>query len=365
VLLILLAAIGGGPVTGASHDLAAYLALAARYGSGQRLEALSDLRAWKLSEAETAVAAIRRREDHLRAVATAQEEIAFHAVEAAVLLQAEAGLLALEADSGVAAELHLRLSTGLFEWSRVAADRLRRRASRPGGPPGALRIRERIAPHDYYAALAATSLALGFPAVAQPFARGAVRAAPLDAGVHLVSGCVSASLAELFALRHQESAAERSRADAERAFRDALAVEPGLLEARLRLGKLLVDERRAIEAEAPLAMVEEGRSDHRQRYLARLFLGRVAEQRSRREQAVDWYRRAIETWPDSQAARLALAQDLETSSGPSVSSEPVAATLAASRRPDRAPDPWWGYRLGPFGLWRTLLDRVRGQVIGR
>jgi tetratricopeptide (TPR) repeat protein len=364
VLLLLLAAIVGGPAAAAERDLAAYLALATRYGSGQRIEALGELRTWGPSEFD---AAIQRRENRLRSRAALKDEIDFGNVESAVLLHAEAGLLALalRSDSGVDPDRHLRASVTLYEWSRGAASRLQKRASLRGERPDLLRFQERLAPRDYYATLAATSLAFGFPLTARPFAQEAVRSAPLDAEAHLISGCAAESLAETFALRQQDSDAERSRDDAGRDLRDALAIDPGLVEARLRLGHLLLRQRRAVEAESLLTAVDEGSADDRQRYLARLFLGRVADRRGRREEAAGWYRRAVETWPDSQAARLGLAQLLETSCGPAAAVELVGDTLAASRRQDRLADPWWDYPFGPPGLSRTLLERVWGQVIGR
>jgi len=151
----------------------------------------------------------------------------------------------------------------------------------------------------------------------------------------------------------------------EAALRDALALDPGLQEPRLRLGKLLLDERRTIEAEPLLAEVDERGADDRQRYLARLFLGRVAERRERPEEATRLYRRALEAWPDSQAARLALAHALERLSGPAVPPVLVRATLAASRRLVRAPDPWWHYPFGPPGLAKAALDRVWDRALGQ
>jgi tetratricopeptide (TPR) repeat protein len=180
----------------------------------------------------------------------------------------------------------------------------------------------------------------------------------MDAGAHLVSACVNASLAEEFALRGRDADAQQAREAAERALRDTLALDPGLQEARLRLGKLLLDVGRAVEAESLLAEVDERADDDRQRYLARLFLGRVAERLERPEEALRLYGRALEAWPDSQAARLALARALERSSGPAAPLVLVGATLGASRRPDRAEDPWWLYLSGPLELTRATLERV-------
>jgi len=355
------------------YDLTNYLSVAAHYRTGSPATALREIREWRSAEIAAAVGALRKAEDRLRAVPVQANDIDFRTVEAAVLMHAEVGLIALAAMSPVDAETHLDTSLGLFEWSGLAASRQRERASRPRKPQVALHepaepaapalpIWPRIDRRDYYFALASATLAFGVPLTARPFAEEAVRAAPMDAEVCLLSGCVNASLAEAFALRHRDSDAERSREAAERKLRDALALDPGLQEARLRLGKLLLDERRTIEAEPLLAEVDERGADDRQRYLARLFLGRVADLREGHEGATRLYLRALQAWPDSQAARLALAHALERSSGPAAARPLVAASLAASARLGRAPDPWWDYPFGPRGLATAALARVWGVL---
>jgi tetratricopeptide (TPR) repeat protein len=226
-------------------------------------------------------------------------------------------------------------------------------------------IVERIDRLDFYQSLAAAALAIGFPDTAQPFARRARQEGPLRAEVHLVFGCVAESLAEEKILRRRESEAASLRDEADRAFRDALALDPGLLEARLHLGRLLVVTARLVEAEPLLEEVERGPGDERQRYLARLFLGRVAERRGRPDEAARFYARALELWPDSQAARFALAHALETEHGPAAAGPVVGASLAASRRVDRAQDPWWPYLFGPPGIANAVMTRVWKQVLDR
>jgi tetratricopeptide (TPR) repeat protein len=371
VLLLWLLVAAQAPVVRPQYDLANYLAVAAAYRSPNRALARREIREWRMAEIEAALRAPREEGDRLRAVPAQPGDIDFRTVEAAVLLHADIGLASLQAMSFAEAEFHLDASVGLLEWSRHAAARARSfgnlreyldtRDDRPATSPRA--IRDRIDLGDFYKVLAGTSLAVGYPLTARPFAEGAVRASPMDPAAHLVAGCVNASLAEEFALRRRESDAQRAREAAEKALRDALALEPGLQEARLRLGKLLLDVGRAVEAESLLAEVDEHGADDRQRYLARLFLGRVAERLGRPEEALRLYRRALEAWPDSQAARLALAHALERSSGPAAPLVLVGATLGASRRPDRAEDPWWLYLFGPVELTRALLERVWARAL--
>ena len=288
-------------------------------------------------------------------------------------MHAEAGLLALLALSLAEAEIHLDASIDRSsQWSREAAATARNLARmrapsthKTGRPRPDPEIRERIDRRDFYLALAAAALTIGFPSTAHPFAEKARQAAPLDPEVQLVSGCVAESLAEEQLIRHRESEAARWHDEAERALRDALALDGGLLEARLHLGKLHLDRGRLIEAEPLLADVEAHAGDDRQRYLARLFLGRLAERRERQDEAAGFYRRALEVWPDSQAARLALAHAIERSSGPAAARPLVAASLAASQRLDRAADPWWLYPFGPPGLAKAALDRVWTKALDR
>ncbi len=317
---------------------------------------MGEILSWTLPEVEAAAAGLRHQGRRLRAVPAAPGDIDFRTVEAAVLLQAEAGLLSLQAASNDEGQTHLRISAELLDWSHTAAKEQRRRGHA---------IAERIDRRDFDMALAAASLRLGFPATACSFAEDARRRAPLDAEVHLMLGCAAETRARELALGRQDSEAGRRREQAERALRDALALDPGLQEARLRLGQLLVDRGRLAQAESFLDQVEAGAADDRQRYLARLFLGRLAAARGRVDDAAGFYRRALEAWPDSQAARLALAQALEQSSGPSVAWPLVAGSLAASGRLDRTRDPWWVYLFGPPGQAQASLERLWNEALGR
>jgi tetratricopeptide (TPR) repeat protein len=391
LLLFLLAVSQGATERGAvrpQYDLGNYLAVAAAYGSANYPAALREIRQWRAREIEAAVAGLRRQGRSLRSVPTAPNDIAFGTVEAAVLMHAEAGLLSLEAQSPAEAEFHLRASTTLLVWSREAAAEARNWAEARRNvfhkrfpqkmPPPETDIRERIDRGGFYMAVAAAALAIGFADTAHPFAEKAREFAPLDPEVQMVSGCAAEVLAAEQILRHRDSeaAALREKADAE--LRDALALDGGLLEARLRLGKLHLDRGRLIEAEPLLHAVAERSGDDRQRYLARLFLGRLAERRERLDEAAGFYLRALEAWPDSQAAHLGLAHAVEKTSGPAAALPLVAASLAASRvdhelaalvgdqgRSGRAADPWWLYFFGPPGLAKATLDRVWMKALDR
>ena len=355
MLLLLWLAIALGPdgrvASEPQYDLARYLALAADYGSANHAGALAEIRRWPPDALSAAVHDLRRQGQRLRPVATDPRDIAFGTVEAAVLMHAEGGLLALHEVSDAEAKAQLQASVTLFEWSREAA--------------AGLEVRPRIARRDYYLALAAGALAIGFPSTALPFAEKARLGAPLDPEVQLVYGCVAEGLAREHSLRHEESRARSWGNQAEAALRDAIALDGDLLEARLHLGGIRIDRGRLLQAEPRLRDVEAGTSDRRQLYLARLLLGRLEERRGRVEEAIAFYRRALDAWPDSQAAPLALGHAIEVSSSPGAARPLVAATLFASRRLDRSPDPWWLYLFGPPGLARAALDRLWARALDR
>jgi tetratricopeptide (TPR) repeat protein len=374
LLLLFLLAVAQGPTERAAdrpHDLTNYLAIAADYRSANHAAALREIRQWPRREVTAVVDDLRRQGRRLRSATTDPGDIVFGTVEAAVLMHAEAGLLSLGALRKAEAETHLGASVTLYQWSRNAAVELRnwaearRRAFEEPPTPGP-EIVPSIARRDFYVALAAGALSLGFPDTAEPFAAKARQAAPLDPEVQLLYGCVAEGLAEQQFLRHREKAVTAWRDQAEGALRDAIALDGSLLEARLHLGKIRLDSGRLIQAEPRLQDVEANARDDRQRYLARLFLGRLAERRGQPDEAARFYRQALQAWPDSQAARLGLGHALERSAGPAAARPLVASSLAASQRLfDRAADPWWLYLFGPPGLAEAARDRVWREALDR
>jgi tetratricopeptide (TPR) repeat protein len=368
LLLFLLAVAQAPAAVGPQYDLASYLRIAGAYGSGNRAAAVREIRAWPPVVIEAALADLRGRGRQLRPVPASAGEIAFGTVEAAVLMHAEAGLLALQAASPEEAADHLGASVTLFQWSRDAAAEAQRSAEARNGASGltpGLEIRPRIGIRDFSVALAAGALAAGSPTTARPFAERARQVAPLDPEVQLLYGCVAEGLAEEQLLRNRESDAAFWRDQGTLALMDALALDEGLLEAHLHVGRLNLERGRFALAARALKRVDANSSDDRQRYLARLFLGRLAERRGRLGEAVESHHRALEAWPDSQAARLALGHVLERSSGPTAALPLVAESLAAPRRLDREPDPWRLYLFGPPGLARTAFDRVYSETLDR
>jgi Tfp pilus assembly protein PilF len=372
-VLLLLIALAQGPSAPPDRHLPAYLAILSAYAGGERLAALRELRAFGLVQIDEAISALTHRGAALRAVPQLETDIDFRLVEAAIVMHAEEGLLQLQASAIQFAGWHLAKSVGLFEASRVAARSLQTQAAirrkrgpeagKPGPLPSALEVKERIPPRDFYLALAAAALAFGQGPTARTYAERAVAAAPLDADAQLVLGCVAEYVAYEQVLKGTDLVATpHLRRDAEAAFRKAAAIDPGQVEPRVRLGHWLLADGRHAEAEPVLTEAEALARDERSLYLTRLFLGRAAERLGRPGDAANLYGRALEAWPSAQTARLALAHARETLGDAPAARAQVAATLEASRRDDRPPDPFRAYPFGPAGLAQASLDRLFAAI---
>ena len=391
-MLLLLLLTVGAQNPAATPLLSIYHGTAAEYRTGDRERPLREIRRWGPREIQECIRALRDEADRREklvlqtgeVVVELPVEIDFRTVEAAALMHLEAGLLELQSLHGERAESQFSAATSLVEWAHeLKAERLRerlrlleklRRTQDPFGEPDdalsdeidrALSIELKIDLRGFYVALAAATLAFGFPEVALPFAEKAKTAAPLDGEALLVSACVKESLALAEEVGTREGKARRLREEAEALLRETLAADPARTEARLRLGRVLLEEGRPHEAEPLLQQAAEQARDRQQRYLALLFLGRASEQHENPETAATFYRLALEAWPDSQAARLALARCLEASAGPSAAHALVMASLLDSRKPMREPDPWWSYPSGPRGLAKVALERLWQGTLGR
>lgn len=351
LLLLLLAVAQGPPESRPEYGLASYLRIAAAYRTANHAAALEEIREWPPAVVRAATTDLQGRRRQLRAVPAAPNEIGFGTVEAAIVMHAEAGLLALRASSMAEATSHLGTSVTLYQWSRDAAV--------------ALDLRPSIDNLDYSMALAAGALAAGNPTTARPFAARARQIAPLDPEVRLLYGCVLEGLAAEQVLRRRDAAVTALRDEARREFLDAVQLDKRLMEARLRIGKLHLDRGRLALASRRLEEVDAGADDARKRYLARLLLGRVADKEGRHEDAAGLYRRALGAWPGSQAARLALAHAVEKSSGGVAALPLVAESIAASERLDRTVDPWRLYPFGPPGVAEAAFARLCAKALDR
>jgi tetratricopeptide (TPR) repeat protein len=150
--------------------------------------------------------------------------------------------------------------------------------------------------------------------------------------------------------------AEKTNAVAEDLFRHVLAVDPAMVEARVRLARLLDLRGRHAEAAAALKIALDAHPQGVVGFYAHLFAGRVAQTLGQVEEAAAQYKDALALFPDAQSALIASSQlallgaHLPDALAPLERLGPKSAEESA--------DPWWRYDLGPGRdaeiLWQAL-----------
>jgi len=176
---------------------------------------------------------------------------------------------------------------------------------------------------------------------------------PNDPEILLASGWVHESFAapaSQAAARQRSSIAVGTRnahlRRAEGYFRDALARNPELAEARLRLGRVLGLQNRHEDALVELLRALELAEDRTQSYYALLFLGRSEEALGRLEAARRRFERASALYPIAQSPRLALSR-LAVERGDEQAAQRVLDEAIDPPGAHADGDPWWVYDLGP------------------
>jgi tetratricopeptide (TPR) repeat protein len=144
---------------------------------------------------------------------------------------------------------------------------------------------------------------------------------------------------------------------AREAYEKALAIEPGLDEARLRLGRVLWGLGRIGEAQESLERIT-GATGEPVRYLAHLFHGRCLEDTADLEGAVREYQAALGVIPDSQVGAVALAHALSLR-GDADGARAVLERILPLSGTRKALDPYWIYLNGAPAVAESLYDALR------
>lgn len=137
--------------------------------------------------------------------------------------------------------------------------------------------------------------------------------------------------------------AETTNADAERLYRRALAIDPSLLEARVRLARLLGLRGRHSDAAAELKTALAGDPAGVIGFYGHLFAGRAAQATGQAAAALAHYKEAQSFFPNAQSALLALSHLALLGADVAAALEPVQ-RLGGSSEVFTA-DPWWQYYL--------------------
>ena len=149
--------------------------------------------------------------------------------------------------------------------------------------------------------------------------------------------------------------------EARRSLERAVALDPDLDRARLRLGRVLWHLGKREEAGKALEAVIGRSRDEDTLHLAHLFLARVHLDVGRVEAALREYREALALQPDSQAAAMGLSDALQVAGEPEAARAAVEATLTRTGRA-RDGQAFWEYRFANARGASQLLDALREEV---
>ncbi len=199
--------------------------------------------------------------------------------------------------------------------------------------------------------------------------RAAVERCPDDAVLLYLAGAEREAMASSFfqafrrdlagsAIRPEIDDTRAELEAAERFYRRAVARDPALAEARVRLGRVLIEGGRMADAAAELRAALSARLEPVMEYLATLFLGSALEATAQLADARDAYLRAAMLTPGARLPHLALAR-VAFALG---DTDGLAGGLDEALRPteDGAPvDPWLGYRSVQARHADDWLEHVR------
>lgn len=143
-------------------------------------------------------------------------------------------------------------------------------------------------------------------------------------------------------------------------LRKAVAAKPDFVEARLRLGKILVEQKNYVEATEHLRRVTTSTEDATLRYYAFLFTGDAALSLEQAADARTAYGRALDLFPRAQAARLGLGASLRLlgERQPAIDAVMSTVMISADARDERD-EPWWEYYDGNDAAVDRLLAALR------
>ena len=147
---------------------------------------------------------------------------------------------------------------------------------------------------------------------------------------------------------------------AETLLKRALAAKPDFVDARLRLGHVLVEQKEYEAALPHLAQVVATASDPVLIYYAHLFAGDAALALDRLADSRASYERALESHPESQAARLGLAAALRAAGDSEAALKAAMETLTTEPQTrDSDHEPWWEYYNGDAANVESLMRELR------
>ena len=337
----------------------AYEAVVRRYQSGDREGAVADLSSWPEERLRGEVAALSAFREKARACHPCAASMSWRQipVRAALVLHGDCALRARR--GGEPSSLHKSLA---LEIARLLKDDPTQRAFAG----------------RWYETMAGLAQGENLWGEALDWAERGLRDFPDSARMLLVVGSIEETVGALATLRLPDgvfSPVQRETREnldalreahghlekARRSLRSAVAADPSLAEARLRLGRVAWRLGDALEARAALLEVlsREPRPDTA--FLAHLFIGRLDEDAGRLDDAGRSYEAALALDPRAQSARLALSHARLRRGSPGIARREVEESVRASGQ-RLQPDPFWLYPWGPARGAEDRLEALREEA---
>jgi tetratricopeptide (TPR) repeat protein len=146
---------------------------------------------------------------------------------------------------------------------------------------------------------------------------------------------------------------------AERDLRRAIALEPGLVEARIRLAHVLTAKGEPQEAAALARAALDQPLPPFFEFYAALMLGRAEEAAGRRAEARAAFERAAARFPKAQSARVALSRLALVERRPAAESVAALVALNTADAQRDGSDPWWWYFRTHDPEWKAQIAALR------
>lgn len=142
-------------------------------------------------------------------------------------------------------------------------------------------------------------------------------------------------------------------------LRRALALDPALVETRLRLAHVLIEQGKHDEGRSLAEQVAAKATDQTMQYYALVFAAKALFSLGRTAEAGQSYQRAIDLFPAAQAARLGLASTLRFTGETTRALAVLMPTMTKPPSTREGDDPWWKYHDGDAKKMEALLEDLR------
>ncbi len=190
-----------------------------------------------------------------------------------------------------------------------------------------------------------------------------------DAAMHhaLASPRVQAAMTTIvmpptFSLDVKSSRAELD--EARRGYEDALRLDPGLVEARLRLGRVRAEQGHPAEAADLLRSAARDAGDPVGQYFAALFLGEQEAALGRADEARLAFERASALFPNAQSPLLGLSHLARARGDRAAALEAIARVMRLPSRRDARDEPWWDFNTSAGRHADAWLADARRRLVG-